>query len=462
MQDSLFSQKPVSQPQPPQSPLVMSVRGVSEVLNYLRRLIAANKALAGTRVRGEVSGIDSRSGHLRFRLAENKDAIECIVWSSEAPKYSALRDGDEVICSGDFSIYTQRGVFQLIVREIEYTGSGAIYAQLNALEEKLRKEGLFDASRKRPLPAFPQRIAVVSSRTSRGMDDFLTTMARRAGFIEIRFVETRVQGDGAEIDIAAAIDAASKMDVDVIVLTRGGGSAEDLFPFNKEPVARAIARAKHPVMTAIGHNLDMHVSDQVADYHCETPSNAAQYFGEIGDRYRTAIERLGSRMDRRIRELKLACSQRFSATATKLDHASEVYGSRKRSALIDLERRLQRQTPQQRMAQRVERLARLRTQLDTVARYATAPLHQRLDRSRGELTRLQTSALRMASEHIRRLTTRVSDLSPEKMLARGYAIVSFEGRAVRDASAIPKGAVIEAKVQHGKLLARVEETGPDA
>lgn len=459
MQDSLFSHRPQPPPEP-QAP-VMTVRGVTEVLSYVRRLIAANKALAATRIRGEVSGLNTNNGHLRFNLAEGKDAISCIVWSSDAHKFTGLRDGDQVICGGDFSVYQQRGVFQLIVREIEYTGSGAIYAQLKALEEKLRKEGLFDASRKRPMPVFPQRIAIVSSRTSRGMDDFLTTMARRAPFVEVKFVDTRVQGDGAEMDIAEAVDKASKMDVDVIVLTRGGGSVEDLFPFNKEPVARAIARAKHPVMTAIGHNLDMHVSDQVADYHCETPSNAAQYFGEIGDRYRSSIERFASRLDRRIREIKLESDQRFGSAATALRHASQIYASRKHAHLVDLERRLQRNTPSEGLNRRRERLAQLRSRFEMLARAGTRPAAERAARFAEALLRQRSVALRRPSERLNLLTGTLGALNPERILERGYAIVTLNGKALRNASEVPAGAEIEAKLQHGKLRAKVEGSSAD-
>ncbi|HET7813866.1 MAG TPA: exodeoxyribonuclease VII large subunit [Candidatus Baltobacteraceae bacterium] len=461
MQDSLFSQRP-QQPQPQQpQPLAMTVRGVSEVLSYVRRLIAANKALAATRIRGEVSGLNPSNGHLRFNLAEGKDSISCIVWSSDAPKFSSLRDGDQVICGGDFSVYQQRGIFQLIVREIEYTGSGAIYAQLKALEEKLRKEGLFDTSRKRPMPVFPQRIAIVSSRTSRGMDDFLTTMARRAAFVEIKFVETRVQGDGAEMDIAEAIDKASKMNVDVIVLTRGGGSVEDLFPFNKEPVARAIARAKHPVMTAIGHNLDMHVSDQVADYHCETPSNAAQYFGEIGDRYRGLIERYAVRLDRRVREIKLEADQRFGSAATALRHASQIYASRKHARLVDLERRLQRNTPSEGLNRRRERLANLRSRLDVLARSGTRTGTDRLAWLNEALSRQRSAVLRGPSQRLGLLTGTLTALNPTRILERGYAIVTLNGKALRNASDAPAGTEIEATLEHGKLRARVEGAASD-
>src|SRR5581483_10707844 len=157
--------------------------------------------------------------------------------------------------------FSQRSQYQLIVKSIELSGIGILYAQFEALKKRFREEGLCEPQRKRPLPEFPRRIAVVSARGSKAIEDFLQTIARRAPFIEIEFIETLLQGDGAEIEIGAAIDRASRLDVDVIVVTRGGGSYEDLFPFNREPVVRAIIRSKHPVISAVGHTDDVHLSD---------------------------------------------------------------------------------------------------------------------------------------------------------------------------------------------------------
>ncbi len=203
--------------------------------------------------------------------------------------FPPFKDGDEVICGGEYNTYAPRSQYQLVVKSLELTGEGVLFAQFEALKERFRAEGLFEKSRKRRMPPFPRRIAVISSLESRGVGDFLKTIANRAPFIEITFIETLLQGKGAEMEIGEAIDRASKLDVDLIVLTRGGGSYEDLFPFNREPVVRAIVRAKHPVLSAVGHEQDVHMSDYVADWTCETPSNAAQYFGQIADDFISSV-----------------------------------------------------------------------------------------------------------------------------------------------------------------------------
>ncbi len=372
-------------------------------------------------------------------------------------KLPPFKDGDEIICGGEYGTYAQRSQYQLFVKKVELTGIGALYAQFEALKEQFRREGLFEESRKRPMPAFPRRIALVSAR-GKGADDFLTTIARRAPFIDVRFVETRMQGDGAQMDIAEAIDKASKLDVDAIVLTRGGGSYEDLFPFNLEPVVRAIVRAKRPVLSAVGHTGDVHLSDYVADHACETPSNAAQYFGEIRDRFLQRVQRAQHRMQQAARSLLTAQSQAFDLATSRL--ASLVRDSireRERS-LHAFERRLNAQTPQSRLVQRAQRISALRSRLEAAARYYGAPRVERARRLSERLCGLQAAVLRSHREIVSRCDMRLEGLNPHKLLARGYAIVTLNGRAVRNASDVPSGALIEAQLQHGKLAARVERT----
>jgi exodeoxyribonuclease VII large subunit len=431
------------------------VQGVSRVVDYIRRLISQNKTLAGIRVRGEVSGFSNVSGRLYFDLKENTDVLKCVVWASDSPKLPPFKDGDEIICGGEYGTFAQRSQYQLFVKSVELTGIGALYAQFEALKERFRKEGLFEKERKRALPAFPRRIAVVSAR-GKGAEDFLTTIAKRAPFIDVKFVETRVQGEGAQIDIGEAIDKASKMDVDLIVLTRGGGSYEDLFPFNLEPVVRAIVRSRHPVISAIGHTGDVHLSDYVADYTCETPSNAAQFFVEIGDRFLTRVQRAQAQIERSVRAIVSNAAQRFDGASKDLRHASRVYVPGRQRLLLDLERRLNAQTPQHRLAQRFQRLTELRSQLATVARYYAAPRANRLARLNESLARLQSSILRPYHERVRHVDTVLSGLNPKALLARGYAIVTLDGHAVLDAARVPEGARIEAQLHHGKLIARVE------
>jgi exodeoxyribonuclease VII large subunit len=457
-QDSLFSQTPSTrsgQASPAPAPPVEPVQGVSKVVDYIRRIISQNKTLAGIRVRGEVSGFSNKSGRLYFDLKENTDVLKCVVWASDAQKLPPFKDGDEIICGGDYGTFAQRSQYQLFVKNVELTGIGALYAQFEALKEKFRKEGLFDEARKRPMPAFPRRIAVVSAR-GKGAEDFLTTVARRAPFIDVQFVETRVQGDGAQIDIAEAIDKASKLDADVIVVTRGGGSYEDLFPFNLEPVVRAIVRAKHPVLSAVGHTGDVHLSDYVADYACETPSNAAQYFGEIGDRFLQRVQRAQNRIEHSVRAIVTARGQAFDYANARLVHVVRDLMRERERNLHALERRLTAQTPQRQLLQRAQRISALRSRLEAASRYFAGPRREPIARASERLKRLQNTVLRPYRDVLGRYDARLEGLSPHALLARGYAIVTFDGHTLTDAARVPEGALIEAQLQHGKLHARVE------
>ncbi len=434
-----------------------TVQGVSRVVDYIRRLIAQNKTLAGIRVRGEVSGLSAKDGRLYFDLKENADVLKCIAWAADAAKLPPFKDGEEIVCTGDYGTFPQRSLYQMFVKSVELSGIGALYAQFEALKERFRKEGLFEKERKRALPVFPTRVAVVSAR-GKGAEDFLATIAKRAPFIDVRFVETRVQGDGAQMDIGEAIDKASRLDVDLIVLTRGGGSYEDLFAFNLEPVVRAIVRSRHPVLSAIGHTGDVHVCDYVADHVCETPSNAAQYFGEIADRFALRIQRANDVIERSVRALAANAAQRFDAADKELAHARQTHVPQRARTLHALERRLTEHAPHARLAQRVKRLSGLRSKLGTLARYYAVPRINRIARASEALERFARSGLRSFNERLRHMDTQLIGLDPQAPLSRGYAIVTLNGMAVRDAGAVPQGARIQAQLQHGKLVARVEGT----
>jgi exodeoxyribonuclease VII large subunit len=409
------------------------VEGVSRVVAYIARLVGESKALRGVAVRGEVSGLSNKNGRLYFDLKEANDILNCVVWSNAVPKLPPFSNGDEVIVSGDFGTYAARSAYQLSVTALEPTGIGRLYAKVEALRKRLLAEGLFELSRKRPMPSFPRRVALISAR-GLGAEDFLTRMAQRAPHIAIAFVETRVQGVGASIDIGDALDRASRLDVDVIVLARGGGSYEDLVAFNEEPVVRAIARAKHPVLTAIAHTANLHLADAAADYVVETPSNAAQYFADIREAYKRRLDALDDRLDRALREKQRTRLQRYDYASVALARIAREFIERKRQRLLMIERRLSAQTPAARLTARERRVAELQGRLRTLARGYTVPL----------LGRTQV------------LSTLLDLHDPQRPLERGFAMVFHDGKLVRDASSVPIDGLIEARLQRGTLTGRVE------
>ncbi len=411
----------------------------------------------GLRVRGEVSERSvSAAGHTYFALKERADILKCVIWAGNARTLPAFKDGDEIIVSGDWGIYAPQSRFQLSVTSVELSGVGKLYAQFEAFKERFRNEGLFEAGRKRPMPAFPQRVALVSAR-GKGAEDFQTIVRRLAPQIEIAFVETRVQGDGAAIDIGEAIDHAGKLAADVIVLTRGGGSYEDLFQYNLEPVVRAIVRSNLPVLSAIGHAGDVHLSDLVADFTYETPSSAAEYFGGIRTGFLRRIERLDSELMQHLRAIKRARDQSLDVVVDALARTARSAARDRRSTLLALERRLDAQTPIVRMAERRRRFDRLHSQLAAAARHALAPGMTRLSNTQERLARLQSSTLTVSTQTRNVLEARLNAANPDAPLERGYAVVTdAQGRPLRTVDAVSRGDAIRARLQHGTLEARVE------
>jgi exodeoxyribonuclease VII large subunit len=239
--------------------------------------------IGAVRVQGEISNLRRQpSGHQYFSLKDETAQVSCVFFRSAATGAPPLRDGQQVEIAGEISVYEPRGQYQIVVRRVQPRGAGELEARLRALQEKLRAEGLFDQSRKKRLPPHPVRVGVVTSPAGAAIRDFLHILRRRAPHIAVFIAPVRVQGRGAAAEIAAAINgfAAPNLSgfpaVDVIVATRGGGSLEDLWEFNEESVARAIAASPVPVISAVGHETDVTTSDLAADVRAPTPSAAAE------------------------------------------------------------------------------------------------------------------------------------------------------------------------------------------
>src|SRR5512136_2779310 len=230
-------------------------------------------------VEGEVSNLSTpSSGHLYFTLKDAGAQLRCVMFKGAVRNLRfRLKDGMGLILRGRITVYEQRGDYQLIAEYAEPLGIGALQLAFEQLKERLVREGLFDESRKKPLPVLPQRIGVVTSPTGAAIHDILTVVNRRFANVQILIVPVRVQGDGAAAEIAAAIDDVNRYGaVDVMIVGRGGGSLEDLWAFNEEAVARAIARSRIPVISAVGHETDYTIADFAADLRAPTPSAAAE------------------------------------------------------------------------------------------------------------------------------------------------------------------------------------------
>ncbi len=467
----------------PRAPHVVSVKRVAD---YLKRKTEADPKLRNISVRGEVTNArHMRTGHLNFDLKDSEALLSCFAFSSDVNRFpTQLKNGLAIVATGSVSIYEQRSMYQLVVRAVELEGVGNLHALFEERKRALSAEGLFGLERKRKLPRFPFRVALVSSRGANGAKDFVTLLGARSPHVEVVWCETSVQGPSAPDEIVRALGRASRAEVDCIVLTRGGGSFEDLFWFSDERVVRAVAAARHPIVSAIGHTADQQLCDFAADVHLETPSAAAEAIGSstlelgaiVGDRIARVrgavdlrLERLSGRLAKALVRSKLTdprlflapLAQRVGDADSALATALTSHVRRRETRVRDLERRLGAYDPRARLAERARRLHAATLALDAVtaasierARARAAAVEGRLEPAARSVSAHLLQTLALARAHL-------DGNDPEAILQRGYAIVTYRGAIARDAAAIAPGEPIEARVARGTIFARVEGDGTD-
>ncbi len=312
------------------------VASVSELTARIKATLEGD--FADVAVRGEVSNLSRpRSGHVYLSLKDDQAQIRAVVWKSAAQKIPfELADGLAVQAWGDLSVYAPRGDYQLTIRKLEPEGVGALELAFRQRFAKLQAEGLFDPERKRPLPRYPRRIVVISSPTGAAIRDFLQVTGRRWAAAEILIAPSRVQGVGAAEEVAGAIGLANRVNgADLIVVARGGGSLEDLWAFNEEVVARAIAGSRLPVVSAVGHEVDVTLADHAADFRALTPSEAGERCVPDAREARVSLNLLRDRLSRDARN-------RLTDARLRLDDASGALDRGVRRVLDDRENRLAR------------------------------------------------------------------------------------------------------------------------
>jgi exodeoxyribonuclease VII large subunit len=439
-------------------------------------------------VRGEITNFKpSQSGIVYFDLKDDGGVLNCIAFSAAAAMLPPLKNGDLVVAYGSLTTYKPRSNYQLQVTEVAPEGSsGALYARYEALRVRLIAEGLFDESRKRPLPRFPFSVALITSGQAEGARDFVIQARTRAPQVRIRFIDTPVQGENAAPEIVRAIGRAIALrDVDLIVLARGGGSFEDLFAFSDERVVRALAASPIPTVSAIGHEGDTPLTDLVADFRAATPSAAAQTILPRRDDLMALLEDRRRRVMRATGRVLFDRRQHIDTAAKSLDAAMRHRTNALRQRLTAMERRLGALAPAARLAQRRARFTEYRDRLarvmpermrrrrervrDLTARLRRADPTLRVARARASwaalAARLDAAAVRLIERNralLRERTAKLEGNNPVAILQRGYAIVTDEtGRALRDAADAAPGSRIVAQLARGRLAARVEAQGTD-
>jgi len=413
-------------------------------------------------VEGELGNLSRPgSGHLYFTLKDARAQVRCALFKPKSQWLNFVpREGLRVLARGRLTLYEARGDYQLVCDSLEEAGEGALRRAFEELKKKLETEGLFEAARKRPLPAFVRRLGVVTSPSGAAVRDVLSVLARRFPLVEAEVLPVPVQGEAAPAQIVAMLRRAIRSGrYDALLLARGGGSLEDLWAFNDERVVRAIAESDVPVVSAIGHETDFSLSDFVADLRAPTPSVAAELLVPSRHDLRQRIDGL----HRRLRALQ---AQRLRQSAQRADRAAIRLHAQRPRARLDLLCR--RQLESQRRLQ-----AALRRQLDRLharLRHADAVLRARHPERRLALLRqrLQSLSLRPQAALARRLqhdTLRLRGLarsletvSPLATVARGYAILQRQdGRVVRSVSAVDDGERLLARLPDGRLPVRVEK-----
>lgn len=387
---------------------------VSDLNEYVRRTLAADPTLRSIRLRGEISNFKRHSsGHWYFTLKDDRCRISAVMFRQNAMRQSIRpMDGMSVIVSGQVSLYAESGTYQVYCENMRPDGVGTLYQQFEALKRKLQAEGLFDAARKQPLPWRPRKIAVVTSPTGAVLHDIRKVSARRDPGVPLVLLPVQVQGQGAAEEIAAAIRHAGDLpEVDVIITGRGGGSMEDLWAFNEEIVARAIAESPVPVISAVGHETDTTIADFVADARASTPSNAAEM--AVPDR-REIIAGLRG-MQQHLTE----------AVSTLLRE--------KRLTLLTMQRRLERCGPEARIHALLTRAAAQQARLNAAADALLPPMAQRIAMAGMRLDAAVDKRLKSPQERIDRARARLAALNPSAVLERGYALVLDGDRVVGSA-----------------------------
>jgi len=432
------------------------VLSVSELTTQIKRLL--EKQVGSIWVTGEVTNLRAQSsGHIYFTLKDATSQLSCVLFRSEGIAHrELLQDGQKVLLQGDVTVYEARGQYQLIVRAVELQGVGALQIAFEKLKQKLAAEGLFASERKRPLPKYPQRIGLVTSPTGAAIRDVLNVVQRRNPGLEIILAPCRVQGEGAAKEIAAAIrllnefnvaqasglrgknsQAGSLCHIDLILLTRGGGSLEDLWAFNEEVVARAIFESAIPVVSAVGHEIDFTISDFVADVRAATPSAAAEIITEGVFASRQLVADLTQRMARAHPRRRLnEFLQRLDDLQTGLLRCAKQGAREQRVAWQNLATRLSRVRPGQLLKQRCELLKAGRRRLRELT-----------------LVRLKDLKTGLAATE-----ARLHLLGPEQVLSRGYSITmdAASGKVLRDATKVKAGQKLKTRLKVGEVLSRAE------
>jgi len=428
---------------------------VTQLNDYVRKMIAGDPLLRGIRVEGELSGFKRHfSGHLYFTLKDENARVQCVMFRADAAALDFQpSDGMRVVVSGSASLYAQTGAFQIYADSMTRQGVGDLYLKFERLKRRLADEGLFDPALKREIPAFPRTIGVVTSRTGAVLRDIVRVAHRRNPRVGILVAPSSVQGAGAAQEIAEAIELLNRQgEAEVILCGRGGGSIEDLWPFNEEIVARAIRASRIPVISCVGHETDFTIADFAADLRAPTPSAAAELAvpeaGALRDRLEEDVVRLNRALSGVIRLDRM-----------RLNHLkeSDVLSCPVKSLIGDRRKSLERlmdapcfvQPEKTLIGERRHRLEKLATSSAFDWPKKLPEKRYQLEKNRLRLNAAMEKPRAAAASRLELLTRALNAVNPSAVLERGYAVVKRDGRALSDAAALRDGAPVQIVLRDG-------------
>ena len=391
----------------------MLILSVTQINRYISFKFKDDKKLSGVMIKGEISNFTAhRSGHFYFTLKDKESSIKAVMFKSHAVNVKFMpENGMNVIAMGNISVFERDGIYQVYVTDIVPDGIGSVYVASEQLKAKLQKEGIFDQSAKRPIPQMPVKIGVVTSKTGAALQDIINILSRRYPIGELVLVPALVQGEGAADSISKALIQAGKFDCDVIILARGGGSLEDLTPFNTEKVAYAVYDSSVPIISAVGHETDVTIADLAADLRAPTPSAAAEVVS-------VSKEQLNGNLNYYNEKLK-------NLIRIKLNNAE--------ASLERLTERLIRFSPQFKIENNIRKFDDLQKRLDF-------------------------AFIKIISDYENKYISRISQmeaLSPIKVLKRGYSLIYKNSNIISNISKLECGDIIEIKMSDGTVKAKI-------
>lgn len=393
-----------------------NVYSVTQVNLYIKNMFIRDYALNNIYIKGEVSNCKYHtSGHIYFTLKDDKGQMACVMFAGQRNGLRfQLKEGQSVIALGSVNVYERDGKYQLYAKEIILDGSGVLYQRYEQLKIRLEAEGLFDSAHKRKIPAYPNKVGIVTARTGAAIQDIINVAARRNPYVQLILYPAQVQGEGAAETIARGIRTLDRLGVDIIIAGRGGGSIEDLWAFNEELVARAIYECNTPVISAVGHETDVTIADFVADLRAPTPSAAAELAVKDIRDILFELEAYHRTLNSSLQKKIAAYRSELKHITLRLDYASPIYQIRqKRQQLIDVEQKLNFQ---------------------------------------------MQAAITKKRHQLELLIEKMDGLSPLKKLNRGYSLVlNSEDKIVNRLDKVKEGDQLRICVTDGDIYARAYE-----